>query len=304
VSRALSDLDAAIGMLAARPLGDDARNALQVVYRTDDDATATDVSARLGKIRAGLPTMAFECDQTGDTGICDLGQTAFTNIATGKVHLCIGEWDPTHDVDEKPRILVHEGAHAFTGASAVESYFDVNCGETADTADVISTSSRLGLADASACIVYHLTHRKTQEVAHDKDVNTGDALTGVKASKTGPISLAGDADKPDFQPFEVPEHTDKGRGSGGITGRLAKQPEGFAYRWRLFDADGRHYLLRAYGGDALDWLDFTDQKYAVIGRKTRDLLAKRGVTSGRIECTVKIPGKTEKTVSLDLEFEA
>jgi len=302
VSRALSDLDTAIGLLAARPLGDHAKNALQVVYRADDDATAADVSGKLEKIRAGLPTVSFECDQSGDIA-CIRGDTAFTNTATGVVHLCIEEWDKESDADGKPRIVVHEGAHAFNGASALESYFDDFCGESEDTADVVSTGARLGLADATACIVYHLTHSTAQKVAHDKDVTTGDALTGIKASKQGAVSLSGDAEKPDFQPFEVPKFTDKGRGSGGITGRLANQPEGFAYRWRLFDTDGRHYLLRAYGGDALEWIDFTDQKYAVIGRKTRDLLAKRGVTSGRIECTVKIPGKAEKTVSLDLEFE-
>jgi hypothetical protein len=80
--------------------------------------------------------------------------------------------------------------------------------------------------------------------------------------------------------------------------------EGVTYRWRLFDGDNRHYLLRGGEGsqDVLDWLSFTGNSTALIGRKTRDLLKERGVTRGSVQCTLRHPSWNDQSVTLALEF--
>ncbi len=79
---------------------------------------------------------------------------------------------------------------------------------------------------------------------------------------------------------------------------------GVTFRWRLFDADNRHYLLRGGEGsqEILDWLDFTGNSRALIGRKTRDLLKERGVNRGSIQCTLRHPAWNDQAVTLALEF--
>jgi hypothetical protein len=79
---------------------------------------------------------------------------------------------------------------------------------------------------------------------------------------------------------------------------------GATFRWRLFDAARMHYLLRgAEGGqDVLDWLDFTPNSTALIGRRTRDLLKQKGITSGSVECTIRFSGWSDQVVSMPLEF--
>jgi uncharacterized protein DUF4157 len=293
ISRALQDLDSAIIALHARPLGVHARNAMFVVFRTEDERSTLSVAQRLEKIRAGLPTATIECDQVGDIGLCSTeGTQAFTNRINKAIHLCMGEWDDADATRHHPRALIHEGAHAFAGASGPESYFDDHCEDQDETAG-LPPSTRLELADGLACIVYHLTHRTAEEVAGTKELYSGEALKQLVQIRKGPISLDGPASKPYFFPFKVPV----------VIATNVQQGGGFAYRWRLFDDSGRHYLLRGHDNDkALDWFEFTDQTEAIIGRKTRDLLKERGVKKGVIECTVRIPERTNKTVRLDVEF--
>jgi hypothetical protein len=80
--------------------------------------------------------------------------------------------------------------------------------------------------------------------------------------------------------------------------------EGAVFRWRLYDADDRHYLMRGATSDneILDWLSFTNNKTAIIGRKTRDLLKQRGVTKGVVECTLRFAVWPDQRVRLDVTF--
>jgi hypothetical protein len=292
--RAIDDLDAAIKLLEARPLDVRAQNALFVVIRSNDEKTGDTVLANLRKIRAGIAKLEFECDPAGEMGFCKLeGTVAFTNKFNNKVHICLGEWDSTTVEDERPRTIVHEGAHAFAGApGAGEAYFNETCEDLAKMSG-LSPAARLMQADSTACVVYHLVHRTAEDVKATKEVYSGEALTRILQVKKGPISLSADPSKTYFSPSKVP----------AVTAPNIKEGGGFAYRWRLSDNAGNHYLLVGKDSDEpLDWKDFTDQRNAIIGRKTRDLLASRGVKKGVIECTVRIPEKGEKTVSLNAEF--
>jgi hypothetical protein len=295
MSRALSDLDSAIATLAARPLSEHAQNAMFLALRRSDDKAADDTLAALRKVRAGLPGVTIECDQPEDVNLVCGGETAAaTNLITGVVHLCMGDWDSSDNVKENPRTLVHEGAHGFGGAPGAgqDPYFDSSCDESADTA-AWGPGGRIGKADPLACVVFHLTHRTADEAKELKQLQSGEALSKiVQTLPRGPISLGGSEKKPAFI--------------------LSKAPAagGFTFRWRLFDDSDRHYLMRGRESDrALDWLSFTDQASAIIGAKTRGLLARRGVRKGVVECTVRIPvlkgGKTgteDKTLRLDVEF--
>ncbi|GLH74136.1 hypothetical protein GETHLI_26380 [Geothrix limicola] len=82
--------------------------------------------------------------------------------------------------------------------------------------------------------------------------------------------------------------------------------DGATLRWRLYDSQDRHYLMRGAEGDqdALDFLDFTANKSAIIGRKTRDLLKQRGVSAGRVQCSVRFPvkGWTDQVLTLPVSF--
>jgi outer membrane protein OmpA-like peptidoglycan-associated protein len=295
MSRALSDLDTAIARLSARPLTEHARNAMFMAFRVDDDKAADDAVASLKKIRSGLPSVTIECDQKDDLNIACRGETAAaTNLITGIVHLCMGDWDSSDNVEENPRTLVHEGAHAFAGAPGVgqDPYFDSRCDESADTA-AWGPGGRTGKADPLACVVYHVTHHTAEQAKDLKQLYSGEAFTTiVQTLPKGPISLRGPEKKPVFILNKAP-----------VAG-------GFTFRWRLFDDTGRHYLLRGRDSDdALEWLDFTDQSSAIVGRKTRDLLSKRGVRKGVVECTARVPvmkggrtGSEDKTLRLDVLF--
>ena len=292
--RAIDDLDATIKLLEARPLSEHAQNALFVVVRMNDEKTADTVLEKLRKIRAGVPKMQFECDPAGDIGYCRReGTVAFTNTLNNKIHICLKEWESSKPEDEHPRTIVHEGAHAFANApGAGEEYFGDDCEDQAEISGM-SPSARLVQADSMACIVYHISHRAAADVKGSKEVFSGEAFTQVLQIKKGPISLSGDPARPYFMPAKVPL----------VIAPNIKEGGGFAYRWRLTDDTGRHYLLRGKESDeALDWMDFTDQREAIIGRKTRDLLAWRKVTKGTIECTLRIPEKGEKRASLNVEF--
>jgi len=286
VSQALADLDGAIGALSARPLSEHAQHALFLAFRAGDDAAADDVLSDLRAIRDGLPTVGIQCEQKEDMLFCTEGTAAYTNLASGVIHLCMNDWDDSDPVTENPRTLIHEGAHAFAGAPTVDDpYFDHTCDETEGTSGY-SSEYRLGKADPLACVVYHLRHRTAGSAKFLKELYSGEALKQIVQSKpTGPISLSAGPDKPLFLLDRAP-----------VAG-------GFTLRWRLYDDADRHYLLRGEENDEpLDWLSFTDQSQAIIGRKTRDLLAKRGVTNGTIKCTIRLPDQTETTLSLDLEF--
>jgi hypothetical protein len=287
VSQALADLDGAIDALSARPLSEHAQHALFLAFRASDDAAADDVLSKLRAIRNGLPTVGIQCEQDEDILFgCTEDTAAYTNLISGVIHLCMSDWDASDPVTENPRTLVHEGAHAFAGAPTVDDpYFDHTCDETEDTSGH-SSEYRLGKADPIACVVYHLRHRTAESAKSLKELHSGEALKRIVQSRpTGPISLSAAPEKPFFLLDKAP-----------VAG-------GFTYRWRLYDDADRHYLLRGEENDEpLDWLSFTDQSQAIIGRKTRDLLAKRGVTKGTIKCTIRLPDQTETTLSLDLEF--
>jgi len=295
MSRALSTLDGALSKLSARPLSDHAQHALFLAFRVTDDKAADDTKAALQKIRDGLPGVTIECDQKSDVNVVCRGETsAATNLITGVVHLCMGDWDTSDNLKENPRTLVHEGAHGFAGAPGVgqDPYFDTTCDESAGT-EAWGPGGRLGKADPLACVVYHLAHRSPAEVKDLKELYSGEAFAGiVQTLPRGPISLKGPEKKPAFILNKVP-----------VVG-------GFTYRWRLYDDSDRHYLMRGRDSDkALDWLSFTDQASAIIGSKTRALLADRGVRKGVIECAARIPGvkggrtaSEEKVVRLDVEF--
>jgi hypothetical protein len=79
---------------------------------------------------------------------------------------------------------------------------------------------------------------------------------------------------------------------------------GASFRWRLFDSDSRHYLLRGAEGsqDVLDWLSFTPNQTALIGQKTRELLKQRNVTKGSVHCTIRSSGSQDRVVALPVEF--
>ncbi len=286
VSQALADLDGAIGALSARPLSEHAQHALFLAFRASDEAAADGVLSKLREIRKGLPAVGIQCEQGEDPLFCSEGTAAYTNLASGVIHLCMSDWDDSDPVTENPRTLIHEGAHAFAGAPSVDDpYFDHTCDDTEDTSGLPS-EYRLGKADPLACVVYHLRHRTAESAKSLKELYSGEALKRIVQSRpTGPISLSGAPEKPSFLLDKAP-----------VAG-------GFTYRWRLYDDADRHYLLRGEENDEpLDWLSFTDQSQAIIGRKTRDLLAKRGVTKGTIKCTIRLPDQTETTLSLDLEF--
>jgi hypothetical protein len=286
VSRALADLDGAITALSARPLSEHAHNALFLAFRAGDIASADNVLSKLRAIRDGLPTVGIQCEQGKDPVFCTEGTGAYTNPISGVIHLCMNNWDESDAVKKHPRVLIHEGAHAFVGApGANDPYFDQTCNETSETS-AYSTQYRLGKADPLACVVYHLRHRTAESAKFQKELYSGEALKRiVQSMPTGPISLSAPPRKPSFLLHRAP-----------IAG-------GFTYRWRLYDDADRHYLLRGEeSGELLDWLAFTDQGEAIIGSKTRGLLAKRNMRKGRIDCTIRLPDGTEKTLSLDLEF--
>jgi len=80
---------------------------------------------------------------------------------------------------------------------------------------------------------------------------------------------------------------------------------GATYRWRLFDSNNQHYLLRGADGsqEVLDWLSFTSNSRALIGQKTRELLMQRGVTSGLVQCTVRSPyWQEDKVVKMPIMY--
>jgi hypothetical protein len=286
VSQALADLDGATGALSARPLSEHAQHALFLAFRASDDAAAEEVLSKLRSIRDALPTVGIQCEQEEDFVLCSEGTAAYTNLASSVIHLCMLDWDESDPVTQNPRTLIHEGAHAFAGAPSVDDpYFDHTCDETEDTSGH-SSEYRLGKADPLACVVYHLRHRTAESAKSLKELHSGEALKRIVQSRpTGPIALSAAPEKPFFLLDRAP-----------VAG-------GFTYRWRLYDDADRHYLLRGEGNDEpLDWLSFTDQSQAVIGKKTRDLLAKRGVTNGTIKCTIRLPDQTETTLSLDIEF--
>lgn len=286
VSGALANLDGAISALSARPLSEHARHALFLAFRASDDATAESVVSKLRAIRNGLPTVGIECEQSEDVYFCSEGTAAYTNLISGVIHLCMKDWDESDPVKENPRTLIHEGAHAFAGApSADDPYFDHTCDETSETSS-LSSNYRLGKADPLACVVYHLRHRTAESAKFQKELYSGESLKRIIQSRpTGPISLSAPSKKPFFLIDKAP-----------VEG-------GFTYRWRLYDDADRHYLLRGEeSNEPLDWLAFTNQGQAIVGKKTRDLLAERGVRKGRIECTIRLPDGTEKTLSLGIEF--
>lgn len=109
----------------------------------------------------------------------------------------------------------------------------------------------------------------------------------LRLQPVSPITLDGDPATPAF--------------------RLDWMPvQGATYRWRLYDNQDRHYLLRGAGADqpVLDFLDFTSNESAIVGRKTRDLLKSRGVTSGTVQCSVRFPveGWADQIATLPVSF--
>lgn len=74
-------------------------------------------------------------------------------------------------------------------------------------------------------------------------------------------------------------------------------------QWRLADDLGRNYLLLNIQGEIVDPSVATDATVVRIGRKTRDLLAARGVAVGTLSVHVRNAAGLDRTVALGLTFE-
>jgi len=109
----------------------------------------------------------------------------------------------------------------------------------------------------------------------------------LRLQPVSPIKLDGDPNSPVFKLDWLP------------TGEPT-------FRWRLYDSNNRHYLMRGAEGaqDVLDWLSFTDSESAIVGRKTRDLLKQRGEMSGSVQCSVRfaVQGWKDQNLALPVSF--
>lgn len=113
------------------------------------------------------------------------------------------------------------------------------------------------------------------------------APPSLRLRPVGPVALDGDPNSPVF--------------------RLDWMPvEGATFRWHLYGAASEHYLMKGASGDQepLDWLSFTTNSSAIIGRKTRDLLKQRKATAGSVQCAVRfdVQGWSDQVAVLPVSF--
>lgn len=279
LNAAIPDLTTAAGLLATRPLSQPARDALFVYFRAEDDRVAGAVSNRLATAANGLANRPV-VDCAALVG-CGEGTHAVTNLITGQIHVCNdGANDPDHANME--RTLMHESMHLFAGMGALGERSH-GPAPGCDESDVVGlgTSSRLGNADSYAALAIRLTKDAAGLRASAEHFHGGDLFVSTRPKKTGLVKLA---DGPDTFTAAVERVND-----------LAP-----TMQWRLTDSAGRHYLLLNTQDEVVDPSIATDATLVKIGRKTRDLLAARGVSDVVLSVHVLNSTGVNRTVSLPL----
>jgi Putative peptidoglycan binding domain len=276
LSQANTDLSTALNALDKPSALRD--NVLWVAFRSTGESDIPAIRKVLTAVQGGLPGAKIECSDPGILLICTSPETvAHTNTFTGTMYLC-----RSHIPALGPRVLVHEGCHAFAGLNAGgELYLEDNCGE-GDVAGQ-SRAYRLQNADSFACFVQLLAHAAGTDLEKRVQHSKGADLA-VRQKPTGNVSLGGPEGTPTFSLV--------GFSDVGIKG----------IRWILKDDAGRHYLLRK--GDEViepdrdvDWVSDI-----IIGAKTRALLRERGIQKAQLFAVSRIPEADEKAAELDVTF--
>jgi len=279
---AASNLNTAIGLLSSRPLSSQARDALFVYFRQDDEAIASQVAAQLGKTARGLANdPPIDCKAFFG---CDPNTHAVTNLITGIIHICNqGALDP--DQVNLERTLMHEGMHLFAGFGALGELSHGDAPEC-DESDLAGqrTGVRLGNADSFAALAVRMAKSPVSGIHRSSEHFHGnDAALATVPKGTTNIRLADDAES---LRVEL-------RGIENLAPTM---------QWRLTDGAGRHYLLLNIQNEIISPDQATSSTVIRIGRKTRDLLAARGIGDAILSTHVLNQAGLNRTVSLALTF--
>lgn len=279
---AVANLRTTIAQLRNRPLGQTTKDGLFVYFRREDEATAGAVAAQLEKSANGLASNA-PVDCKALVG-CGPGTHAVTNLITRVIHICNGgALDP--DAPNLERTLAHEGMHLFAGLGALGELSHGDAPEC-DEGDLAGQTSfvRLQNADSYAALASRLA-KSPGGLARRSGHFRGDDLALATTPKNASAVRLTDA--PDRPEFRIQPVSDLGP----------------TLQWRLADDLGRNYLLLNIQGEIVDPSVATDATVVRIGRKTRDLLAARGVAVGTLSVHVRNAAGLDRTVALGLTFE-
>jgi Lysine-specific metallo-endopeptidase len=289
VTRAGTDLAAAIAALDQRPLTQAAADALWLAFRGNDEATAQDVSAKLGKIKSGLPCVNVECEQPDsfayDTFCADAGayvRAAAALVGTGSIHVCMGFWDGAGEA-YRSRTLIHEGAHRFFNAGD-KGYF-ADCVESSQT-DGLTSAQRRDNADSYACVVTYLARLSPAELRLRVRGLHGETIRGIVQDPAGAVALA---------------DPEVARPSFVLAARAGDSlPASAQYRWVIADVQDRRYLMWGDQGGVFEF--GAGNTKAHISAKTRELLRQRGIREAKVLCRVRIVGGGEFLHELTVRF--
>ncbi len=282
LSAAVTDLGAVVNLLRARPLSAQAKDALFVYFRREDENTGADVASELAKTMRGLGSNPpIDCD-----ALLGCGPTthAVTNLITGFIHICHqGALDPD-DVNME-RTLIHEGMHLFAGLGALgeRSHGDAPGCDESDLAGQ-TTAFRLGNADSFAALAVRMAKSPVAGVRRDSEHFKGNDAALVTVPKgNAPVRLGGDPES-----FKV-----ELRGIGDLAPST---------QWRLTDGAARHYLLLNAQNEVVPPDQAFDTTVVKLGRRTRDLLAARGITFALLSVHLLNRAGLDRTVAIPLTF--
>ena len=289
ISFAKSNVDSVISLLTAFPLSPDVQNALWLFFRDSSTGTAATVAANLTKISATLDNPAYECETDCDPLLLGYIRAAGAYLGVASIHLCMNTLGG--NLERTSYTIIHEVAHYTLLANDSAGYYDyVNqCGETSTTVGT-NTAARLALADSYSCFVRTLLTGKSADLANAKGDLTGANILGIAQYNPDLIDLR---DRPNTTVFTVELNRDNS----------PAMPAGLQYRWILRDSEGHSYQMTSYVGhkDLFIYRPAVESVTAVINTPTRNLLKKRGVTSGTVICHALSP-LFEKIFELPVTF--
>jgi outer membrane protein OmpA-like peptidoglycan-associated protein len=274
-------LAAAIPKLGESPLPEKTRDALWLIFREDSASTAGKVRKSLQRIRNGIRTSIFECEQKGSLlydFFCAAGTVGYVHLYTPlTIHLCMGLWEGA-DSTTRTHVLIHEEAHRTLGGGD-PAYFEFSsCEEELDTAG-LRPDQRLDMADAYPCIVRLLLHGAAADLQKRVEIYRGETIRSItQGMPYGVIDL---------------------NSTDSVSGRLlpafsVMNVPGFKYEWTFIAPWGppRVYDLPTLGGGSGSWIPET----------LRDELKSRGIAYGDINLDITIPSVGEKTLTLPVRF--
>lgn len=276
-TKSYDSLSKAARRLEQKPTTDRVKQALWLAFRSDSEATAETLRARINVLKEKINSTSVICRDNKDARCgTDTGYHSRNQEDYGQIYLCMPNFS-NQDAVAQSNTLTHEAAHKYLNVRDT-GYFGKKCEETQRTKATDEKDSgtagdnpaqRLNNADAYACFVHFLLRLGKEGLATKAAEYRGDNLQLEAKEKW----IATRTNTPSRSPIK-------------ITGMPTNS--GFRFKWKLVAGADEFRVVSARSEQIPTHVFDEDALEVYVPKDVRLRLEEKGIHNVTLQCDLQL----------------